>query len=79
VILLPVYPAREEPIPGVDAALIQSKMTHKACTILSKEGLLEFVEKAPLDLFITAGAGDIGTLVTPIKERLIKKTTADRL
>lgn len=73
VILLPVYPAREEPIAGVTSEMIQVKMNHEACTLLSKEGVLQFVREAPLELLITAGAGDIDKLVNPIKEILINK------
>jgi UDP-N-acetylmuramate--alanine ligase len=73
VILLPIYPAREEPIPGVTSELIQKKMNHEACTLLSKEGLLQFVKEAPLELLITAGAGDIDKLLAPIKEILRTK------
>jgi len=72
VILLEVYPAREEPIPGISAAYIKEKM-HTPCTILSREGLLAYVAAAPLELFITAGAGDIDKLVGPIRETILKK------
>ncbi|HET8573459.1 MAG TPA: UDP-N-acetylmuramate--L-alanine ligase [Edaphocola sp.] len=74
VILLDIYPARELPMPGVSAEMIKKKMNDAVpCTVLSKEGLLDFVEKAPLELFITAGAGDIDQLVGPIKKRLLEK------
>lgn len=67
VILLDIYPAREEPIEGVTSAMIKEKMGNPNCTILSKEGLLKYVQAAPLEVFITAGAGDIDKLVEPIK------------
>ena len=73
VLLLDIYPARELPMEGVTAAMITDRMANPAHTILSKEGLLEYVRKAPLDLFITAGAGDIDKLVEPIKEILENK------
>lgn len=71
-ILLDIYPARELPIEGVTSKVIADKMVNK-CTILSKEGLLEYVKVAPLDMFITSGAGDIDKLVQPIKEILENK------
>lgn len=71
-ILLDIYPARELPIEGITSQMIADKMENK-CTILSKEGLLEYVKVAPLDLFVTAGAGDIDKMVQPIKEILEKK------
>lgn len=73
VLLLEIYPARELPVAGVSAQLIADKMSNKAHTILSKEGVLKYVQEAPLKLFITAGAGDIDKLVEPIKAILEHK------
>ncbi len=73
VILLDIYPARELPIEGVASQMIADKMGNPNHTILSKEGLIDYVKAAPLDLFITAGAGDIDKLVNPIKEILENK------
>ena len=73
VLLLDIYPARELPLEGVTSQMIADKMSNPARTIVSKEALLEYVKLAPLDLFITAGAGDIDKLVRPIKEILVKK------
>lgn len=70
VILLDIYPARELPIDGVTTQLIADKMSNPAHTVLSKEGLLDYVKAAPLNLLITAGAGDIDQLVKPIREIL---------
>jgi UDP-N-acetylmuramate--alanine ligase len=73
VILLDIYPARELSIEGVSSQMIADKMENPSKTILSKEGLLEYVKAAPLKLFITAGAGDIDQLVKPIGEILESK------
>lgn len=73
VLLLDIYPARELPMEGVTTQIIADKMTNPAHTILSKEGLLEYVRRAPLDMFITSGAGDIDKLVEPIKQILETK------
>ncbi len=73
VILLDIYPARELPMEGVTSKMIADRMVNTAHTILSKEGLLEYVKAAPLDLLITAGAGDIDKLVEPIKNILMNK------
>jgi UDP-N-acetylmuramate--alanine ligase len=73
IILLDIYPARELPMEGVSAQMIADKMSNKAVTILSKEGLLEYARVAPVKLFITAGAGDIDKLVAPLKEILAAK------
>lgn len=73
IILLDIYPARELPIEGVTTQMITDKMGNPAHTILSKEGLLEYVQQAKAELLITAGAGDIDKLVKPIKEILQQK------
>ncbi len=73
VILLDIYPARELPMEGVTSQMIADRMTNPAHTILSKDGLLEYVRNARLTLFITAGAGDIDKLVEPIKNLLKSK------
>lgn len=73
VILLDIYPARELPMEGVSSQMIKDKMGNPNVTILSKEGLLSYVANAPLEVFITAGAGDIDKLVKPLKEILESK------
>ena len=70
VILLDIYPARELPVAGVTSQMIADLMDNPSHTVLTKEGLLEYVKRSPLDLFITAGAGDIDKLVEPIKRIL---------
>jgi UDP-N-acetylmuramate--alanine ligase len=73
VLLLEIYPAREIPVEGVTSQMIADRMGNPNHTILSKEGLLDYVRVAPLDLFITAGAGDIDKLVEPIEKILGQK------
>lgn len=73
VLLLDIYPARELPMEGVTAKMITDRMKNAAHSIVSKEGLLEYVKNNPLDMFITSGAGDIDKLVEPIKAILEAK------
>jgi UDP-N-acetylmuramate--alanine ligase len=79
VYLLPIYPARELPMEGVTSELILNKMEEgKGVIYKSKEELLEWIEYAYAgygrnDFLITAGAGDIDTLVEPIKNMLTNK------
>lgn len=73
VILLPIYPARELPIPGVNSEMILSKMKNKNKRVLDKEELKDWMEngfKKNGKVLVTAGAGDIDLLVEPIKEIL---------
>ena len=69
-ILLPIYPARELPMEGVNSEMILGKMKNKNKQVLNKEELLESIKNNKTELLITAGAGDIDTLVDPIKKIL---------
>ncbi len=71
VIILPIYPARELPVEGVNSEMILHKMKSKHKKVLDKAELLEWIRKNKTELLITAGAGDIDTLVEPIKNSLI--------
>jgi UDP-N-acetylmuramate--alanine ligase len=68
IILLPIYPARELPIEGVTSEMILNKMTATNKKVLSKAEILEWTKNNKTELLITAGAGDIDTLVEPIKK-----------
>ncbi len=79
VILLPVYGAREEPMQGVGSEMIAERMHNESKMVMSKENLLKHLEQeneAHVEegfegtMVITAGAGDIDTLVDPIKKIL---------
>jgi len=72
IILLPIYPARELPIEGVNSEMILSRMKNKNKKIVSKEELKDWIKSNKTELLITAGAGDIDMLVQPIKD-IIKK------
>ena len=66
VILLPIYPAREEPIPGVTSEMILEQVTSTKKCIYSKENLIESIELSNFDVLLTAGAGDIANLLPQI-------------
>ncbi len=70
VLLLPIYPARELPIEGVDSAMIAGRMKTKHRVLAGKEDLAEALAGYRGGLLITAGAGDIDQLVEPIKQQL---------
>ncbi len=69
-ILLDIYPAREEPIPGVTSEIIFDKVTAPEKVLLKKEELMEYLEKEPLDTLITFGAGNIDRFIPQITEML---------
>ncbi|MGC4037295.1 MAG: UDP-N-acetylmuramate--L-alanine ligase [Chitinophagaceae bacterium] len=74
IILLPIYPARELPMPGVTSEMIAGKMKSKNIKVLNKDEVKEWIRKEYKkrvgEVLITAGAGDIDTLVEPIKQIL---------
>ena len=72
VILLPIYPARELPIAGVSSNMILDRMYSDDKHLMTKDELLNWMNTHEVELFITAGAGDIDTLVQPLKEILIE-------
>ena len=73
VILLPIYPAREEPIPGVDSNMIAGLMKKSHQVMENKEAVLKWVDENEPELLITAGAGDIDQLTETITNILRKK------
>lgn len=70
VILLDIYPAREQPIEGVTSELIYKNITCKKL-LCNKNELTDIVNQKKPKLFCTLGAGDIDTLVEPLKKILI--------
>ena len=65
-ILLPIYPAREEPIPGVTSDIILKDVTAPEKVLVEKERLMEYLEKEPFDVLVTFGAGNIDRFIDPI-------------
>jgi len=74
VLLLPVYPAREQPIAGVEARLISAAMRRGAVHVADGADVLRWLEAHPPEVLVTAGAGDIDRLVEPIREHLNKRS-----
>jgi UDP-N-acetylmuramate--alanine ligase len=79
IILLPIYPARELPIEGVSSEMILEKIGGKETFIVMKEQLgqwmkdhVDSIDKQFGEVIIIAGAGDIDTLVEPLKEIILK-------
>lgn len=70
-ILLDIYPAREEPIEGVSSEMIMREVACAEKVLLSKDELLSYLGGADdLDVLVTLGAGDIDRFVSPIRELL---------
>lgn len=73
VILLPIYPARELPVEGVNSEMLLAKMKNKHSRVMSKEELLQWaaIMERKNHLVIMAGAGDIDALVLQVKGKMI--------
>ena len=73
IILLDIYPAREKPIAGVTSSLIFDQLKNDHKRRITKLELPEMAEGLDPGVILMMGAGDIDTLVEPVKMRLIEK------
>ena len=69
-ILLDIYPAREEPIPGVTSEIIFREVTAPEKVLLNRDELMPYLEKEEVDVLVTLGAGNIDRFIQPITELL---------
>ncbi|MCF2499499.1 UDP-N-acetylmuramate--L-alanine ligase [Dyadobacter chenhuakuii] len=69
-LLLEIYPAREQPIEGVNSGMLMEKITAKEKQLITKDKVLNVLADLNTDIVVTIGAGDIDTLVEPIRNLL---------
>jgi UDP-N-acetylmuramate--alanine ligase len=69
-LLLPIYPAREQPIEGVTSEMLLEKVNLEDKVLIEKEQVVAKVSELTTDVLVTIGAGDIDRLVGPLKELL---------
>ncbi|MCM1302392.1 MAG: UDP-N-acetylmuramate--L-alanine ligase [Alistipes senegalensis] len=72
VVLLPIYPAREEPIAGIASEIIAERIA-VPCRIVPRERLVETVAAMPTDVVISFGAGNIDACCEALAEQLQRK------
>ena len=70
ILLLDIYPAREEPIVGIDSQWLLEKITSTNKTLISKEQIISEIKLQNPEVLVTMGAGDIGLEVMKIKNEL---------
>jgi UDP-N-acetylmuramate--alanine ligase len=78
VVLLPIYPARELPVEGVNSEMVLERMQIGNKAVMDKEALMDWIKQHYLPgvnkefgaVLISAGAGDIDNLIEPIKNLL---------
>jgi UDP-N-acetylmuramate--alanine ligase len=78
VIVLPIYPARELPIEGVNSEMILRKIDKDDKMMLTEGELLNWMKKHELnkefgEVMVMAGAGNIDALVRPVKDIMMSK------
>jgi len=67
-ILMEIYPAREEPIPGVSSEMLLDRVQMEEKVLIKREQLLRVVKERNPEVLVTMGAGDINQFVGPLKE-----------
>jgi UDP-N-acetylmuramate--alanine ligase len=66
VILLPIYPAREEPIPGIDSALLLQKISILDKKLVDSDGLILSLNQVQPEVLLMLGAGDFDRMLPQI-------------
>ncbi len=69
-VLLDIYPARELPIDGITSQALADKINLKNKEVCSLSEAMELIKSKDFDVLVTVGAGNIDTLVKPIKKWL---------
>jgi len=69
-LLMEIYPAREEPIDGVDSEMLLNKVRMVNKKLVDRENLVEEVLRLSPEILLTMGAGDIDRMIEPIKNAL---------
>ena len=77
VIMLPIYPAREAPIAGVNSKMILESITTKG-RMMEKQDFPNALEELEWEVLLTVGAGDIDQLVPRIRDYLVNQETIER-
>ncbi|ATV32810.1 UDP-N-acetylmuramate--L-alanine ligase [Prevotella intermedia] len=74
VVLTEIYPAREEPIPGVTSALIYDNLSSNVeKQMIRKDHVLEFAKGRDFDVLVVLGAGNLDNYVGQLTEIIKEK------
>ena len=73
--LLPIYPAREAPIPGVDAQWLFDNISSPRKHLSTSDSIFGDLKASSADILVTAGAGDIDRLVPQALEHMQNRRT----
>jgi UDP-N-acetylmuramate--alanine ligase len=72
-VLVELYPAREEPIPGIDSGYLINQMMNVAKMLTTKKELINLLTKEEIEVIMILGAGDLDVLIPDIKIALEKQ------
>ena len=73
-VLCDIYPAREEPIPGVTSQLIYDELKPGVeRRLIHKDEVMQYVADHDFEVLVVLGAGDLDNLVPQMAELLKKK------
>ena len=72
-ILLDIYPAREEPVPGVTSEIIFDRVRLDDKILIRKEELMDTLENEDIDILVTFGAGNIDRYIGPVTEMMTRR------
>ncbi|QPH41118.1 UDP-N-acetylmuramate--L-alanine ligase [Pedobacter endophyticus] len=68
--LLEIYPARELPLEGINSQFLLDKITSNNKKVCGKDFVIQHVKETKPELILTVGAGDIDTLIDPLKNTI---------
>ena len=70
VALIDLYPAREQPIPGISSKTIFDKVKNQNKVMISREDFVDTMKNRNFEILLTLGAGDLNLYVPPLVEAL---------
>ncbi|MEX1190691.1 MAG: UDP-N-acetylmuramate--L-alanine ligase [Brumimicrobium sp.] len=71
VYLLPIYPARERPIPGITSEALMHKMKLSNVEVIQPKDVVQKITGVEKGVVLTVGAGDIDRIIQPLKKALL--------
>lgn len=72
-VLMDIYPAREEPMPGVSSELIFDQVNMQEKYLVKREQVMKVIQEQQPGLLVSMGAGDINQFVEPLKSWMEKR------
>jgi UDP-N-acetylmuramate--alanine ligase len=67
-ILMEIYPAREEPIPGISSNMLLDLVQMDEKVLITREQVMRVVKERDPEVLVSMGAGDINQFVGPLRE-----------